>query len=59
MEFILSFLMEVFFYGIGYWFLKAVTLGRFSDKKVSLYVSLVGVAVFVAVVLVLYFIIWR
>lgn len=44
-EAIIAVVWEVILYVIGFWFLKAITLGKFEDDKGSPWVSLVGVAV--------------
>lgn len=46
---ILNFIFDVALYFLGYWFLKAITFGRFKDSRGSLWVSFVGLAVFVLV----------
>lgn len=56
MEFFIAFLVEVFFYQLGFWFMKLVTFGRFSDEKVSLWVSMVGFFVFTIAALSVFFV---
>lgn len=46
---LLTFIWEFFFYMIGFWFLKIITCGKFEDKRGSPWVSLVGVAITIAI----------
>lgn len=55
-SFVVDFVVEGVLYYVGYWFLKAVTLGRFEDSNASGWVSLVGLMVIILVAVGLYLI---
>jgi uncharacterized membrane protein YwzB len=55
MNLILSFIFEFLLYFIGYWALKAITLGRFEDRKVSYMVSFVGLLIVVMISIVIFY----
>lgn len=50
---VLGFIWEVFFYFIGHWSLRAVTLGRYKGNGDSSWVSLFGLFVVIAFAVVL------
>lgn len=49
MDFIIGIIGEVICYKLGLWFLKIVTLGRFSDDKGAYWIALVGFFVLVLI----------
>lgn len=55
MNIILSFIFEFLLYYIGYWALKAITLGKFEDRNASYMVSFVGLLIAVAVFIIIFY----
>lgn len=56
MDLLINFIWEFLLYTVGYWALKAITLGRFEDKDGSLWVSLLGLILTALAGIGLYFI---
>ena len=50
MDFIVGVIGEVICYKVGLWFLKIITVGRFSDDKGAYWIALVGFFVLVFVI---------